>query len=632
MKNKNYYLLTAMAVLFSFSLFAQTEEERAKIIANYDLGLLKQMEIEAAENYLKEKQEAIEAAERNGWPVSYEKEGGGRGEIMRILPDGTPIYYETDNKNGTITIRADRLHPGGDSGLDLDGEEMLVGVWDGGAPRGTHELFEGRTTYMEGGSGFDNHATHVTGTIIGTGEVQSGNAIGTAPAASSINYNFNNALSEIIAATPEYGLLVSNHSYGVPADGGNGPALPVIWLGKYEGEARAWDSFLYSSPYMLMVKSAGNARNTAHNNQGDGGFDLLTTNANSKNNLVVAATWQVLNYTGPSSVPMSPFSSWGPTDDGRVKPDISAKGVNVFSAVAASDTSYNGNYSGTSMSAPSVSGAALLLQQHYNNEKGEFMRSSTLRGLIIHTANEAGLHPGPDYRFGWGLMNTERAAEVISNDGVTSYISEVPVEDGSGFTITGTAVPGERLVASITWTDMPGAVNNGGIDDDTPALVNDFDIRVTDSDGEVFYPWILDHHNFAAAATTGDNYRDNVEKIEIDNPEGIYTINVSHKGSLVGNMVVSIIISGIQDATLGSPDNHLARISVFPNPASDVLNIHAGEQISHIEIMNMLGQSMGVYKADSNTTQLNISDLKTGAYFVRVTIDNASKVYKFLKK
>src|SRR5690606_29796690 len=189
---------------------------------------------------------------------------------------------------------------------NLDGEDMVVGVWDGGLVREGHQLLEGRASQQDGGA-LSAHATHVTGTIIGSEAFQGGNAKGMAPMAETVNYSFDGVESEIIGAVNDFGLLVSNHSYGVPGD-----EVPAWYLGKYEQSAAFWDNVLYNLPYHLMVKSAGNARNTPHNNQGDGGFDILTGNANSKNNLVVAASFQVNNYSGPSSVSMSAFSSWGP--------------------------------------------------------------------------------------------------------------------------------------------------------------------------------------------------------------------------------------------------------------------------------------------------------------------------------
>src|SRR5690606_27100257 len=168
------------------------------------------------------------------------------------------------------------------------------------------------------------------------------------------------------------------------------------------------------------------------------------------------------------------------------------------------------------MAAPSVAGAIILLQQHYNDLNSEFMRASSLKGLVIHTADETGLHPGPDYRCGWGLINTERAAEVISNDGNTAHIMELTLNEGETLQFAGTAVAGQRVVATICWTDRAGTVLPGQNEDqDDPRLVNDLDLRVIDGSNTTFMPWILDHHNFPAAATNGDNYRDNVEKIEI---------------------------------------------------------------------------------------------------------------------
>jgi len=624
------------AAVFSLNAFAQTPQEREQIKSNYDLNYLNQLRVQIESDYENQRQRALEQATLNGWLETYEFEEAGVGFLIDVI-DGQPVYYETMNRGAGITARVDRVHTGGTSGLNLNGENMLVGVWDGGLVREAHQLLEGRAVHIDTETQLSSHATHVTGTVIGSEAFQAGNAIGMAPQAESINYSFRvgSDAAEVLAAITNVGLLVSNHSYGVPPDGGSGPALPVYVLGKYTGSSRLWDQIQFGAPYYLPVWAAGNARNTAHNNQADGGFDILTNQAVSKNNLVVAATFQVLNYVNQSSVAMSSFSSWGPTDDGRIKPDISAKGVNTFSSTATSNASY-ANFSGTSMAAPSVAGAILLLQQHYNELNAQFMRSSTLRGLVLHTADEAGSAPGPDYRFGWGLINIERAAEIISNDGSTSHILELTIQDGQSIEITGNAVPGERLVSSITWLDKQGNVIPGTtIDDDTPMLINDLDLRVFDESQNVSMPWVLDHLNFTAPATNGDNFRDNIEKVEIDNPDGEYLIRVSHKGALDGGeQAVSVILSGfeITDVTLGTPSNALLQASIFPNPANNELNVQALTQISDIEIINLLGQSMRTYEVNANSTKLDISNLKTGTYFIRVTIDNVSKVYKFIKR
>src|SRR5699024_5894036 len=153
---------------------------------------------------------------------------------------------------------------------------------------------------------------------------------------------------------------------------------------------------------------------------------------NSKNNITVGSIHGVFNYTDPKFVRLSSFTNFGPTDDGRIKPDITAKGHNVYSAVAANDTIY-GVMNGTSMAAPSVTGGVALLQQHANEENGDFYRSATIRGLIAHTATKAGAEGNPNYRDGWGIMNVAGAVDVITNNGDSTLIKETKLTQGENY-------------------------------------------------------------------------------------------------------------------------------------------------------------------------------------------------------
>src|SRR5690554_2906204 len=537
--NKTFLLFFCVLFLSINFVFAQTEDERARIISHYDLQRLKQLEQEYDKAFKSERAEAIRLAAIYGWQEEIKLSNGGVAILVGVFDDGTPKYYQTHNRGAGITTRANRVHTGGSAGLNLNGENMLGGVWDGGRTRATHLLLQNRVTQMDNPSSLSSHATHVSGTMIGTGDVVNGAAKGMAPAAELIAYDFLNDESEMTAAAAT-GLLVSNHSYGL-----NIEQLPLWRIGYYDNNARNLDNIVYNAPYYLPVCSAGNDRQSGQN-PGDGGYDYLTDKSVSKNSIVTAAVYQVSNYTSPSSVVMSAFSSWGPTDDGRIKPDISGKGVNTYSSTANSNSSYS-SYSGTSMASPNIAGSLLLLQQHYNNTNGFYMLSSTLRGLALHTADEAGGAPGPDYRFGWGLLNTEKAAEVITNNGIASVIIEEQLAQDEVYTFSVQADGINDLVASITWTDPAGTSPQAGINDlDTPMLVNDLDLRVSNDGGNTFYPWKLNPVTPGAAATNGDNIVDNIEKIEIPNASGEYIIRVSHKEILTNNtQAFSLIVTGI---------------------------------------------------------------------------------------
>lgn len=545
------------------------------------------------------------------------------------IHDGMPVYFVTDNLGSGTTIRVNHLYSGGSLGLNLHGQNMTGGVWDGGSVRTTHQEFNGKVFSLDAGA-INNHATHVAGTFFAAGS--NPNLRGIANQAYGLSYDWNNDLSEMTLEAIN-GLLVSNHSYG--------PSISSEWLfGAYDSRASQVDQLANTAPFYTIVKSAGNDRNDFTNPIISGqlsakfGYDLLKGWSNSKNIIVVGAVNDVPNYFGSSSVMMSAFSSWGPTDDGRIKPDIVAKGVNVVSPTSISDTS-SGSLQGTSMSSPAVSGACLLLQQHYFNVFSNHMRSSTLRGLINHTADEAGPAIGPDYEFGWGLLNAKTAAElIISKASNNAIIDELTLLSSNTYSRSFSSTGNDALMISISWND-PAATNfnNGIVDPNVSYLVNDLDVRVI-KDGEIFYPWTLNPSEaWMPASRNQDNFRDNFEKIQIDNPNGVYQIQVTHKGNLVGGQqVFSLIVSG-PNVSLSNDDFAIKSFAIYPNPTFGILNIQLDDELeAEYEIYDIQGRNILNSFIHNGNSEVNVEGLSNGVYLIKVTQGKTTSTKRFIKK
>ena len=480
--------------------------------------------------------------------------------LIRIMPSGLPEYYMTHNLLASQNVGTSRLRPRANLALNLTGKNMLIGVWDSGSTNVEHQEFGNRITIKDN-IPFDDHGTHVAGTIAASGV--NPQARGMAYEAQIFAYEFNNDNAEMSVEASE-GLIISNHSYGLRTGwdvnaSGTGwqwfgdPSVSNVFdyrFGFYDAaNSRVWDDIAFNAPYYLIVKSAGNDRTDVGDGTRppDGPYDCLEPKSVAKNILTIGAVEHLAgNYTGPNDVVMSDFSSWGPTDDGRIKPDLSAIGVDVFSALSGGVSVY-GLLSGTSMSAPNVTGSLALLQEyHAQLYSGNYMRSATIKALAIHTVNEAGANPGPDYEYGWGLLAVDKAANIITrNDGDNYMIKELNLIENDSIVFKVNADGSAPLVATICWTDLPGSPAPISLNPTRLMLVNDLDMRIYDENDNVFLPWILNPANPSAAATKGDNFRDNVEKIEITAPAaGEYTIVIKHKNELRnGNQNFSLVVS-----------------------------------------------------------------------------------------
>lgn len=544
---KNFYIskisfcLRFFLLLFSFSVIGQTEEQKRTLLEQYDIPKIKQLQAELSEKAKIEKEKAVFSAKANQWEVFKRNSDGSIDELMGLFPDGSPKYFSINNINAAISTRANQLHSSGGLGLNLNGQGMIGGVWDGGPVRTSHQEYGGRisvgdeTTELNGNS---FHATHVTGTVGAAGV--DADAKGMAFQATVKTFDWTQDEAEVLGEI-ENGLLLSNHSYGTRLLN-----VPSWYAGAYSQDALEWDLIHYVSPYYLMVVAAGNDGNIVNEDPTTVDFDKLTGNKNGKNNLVVAngQDAEIDSNGNLISVNINSASSEGPTDDLRIKPDITGNGTGVYSTNSGGDEEYS-SLSGTSMASPNVMGTLLLLQQHHNNLYQKFMKSATLKGLACHTADDAG-NPGPDPVFGWGLLNAKNAANAISNNGLNTWISEESLTQNQVYTKTIKSIAGQPLVATICWTDIPGIANNGDLNDPTPAIIHDLDIRITQG-STTFYPWRLQADATQVALRNADNFVDTVETIAIDNANGgDYTITISHKGTLqTNNQDYSLIISGI---------------------------------------------------------------------------------------
>ena len=493
-------------------------------------------------------------AEAHNVPMSFRDSKGNYVYLIGVDEFGLPVYRTTFNAGGAITTGVTALRTGGPLGLNLEGEGMVVGIWDNSLVK-DHAEFADRLLSRQG-TELSDHTTHVTGTLIAGGLDPA--AKGMAPAAEASVWDFINDDAEMasLAKPDQTSLLFSNHSYGIvlgflqDADGWSWTGNSSIStnedyrFGFYSSKSRTIDQIAFNAPYYTIVWAAGNDRSDsgdgshpADGNRGTG-YDCIGPEGVAKNNITVGAVLKVSDYTGPSSVVMSNFSSWGPTDDGRIKPDLVGAGVSIYSTSVTSGADSYMFSQGTSMAAPNVTGSLMLLQELYRDlHAGNFMKAATLKALAIHTAKEAGLNPGPDYNFGWGLLDVGAAGEVLlAQDQESTLILENTLLNNEAYDFDFEPLSNTKVTATIVWTDPPGSPVSPQLDPSELMLVNDLDIRIFDAGGTEVLPWTLNPGNPSGAAVKGDNIRDNVEKIEFDLPEPrLYTLRVSHKGQLQNN-------------------------------------------------------------------------------------------------
>ncbi len=526
-------------------------------------------------------------------PVSFNLENNGVCVFDGYGHNNQPQFICTcNNIDAAKTIGTNQLWPGGLPGLNLSGAGLnKLALWDGGSARTTHHELIGRIQVLDSPNAMSNHTTGVIGNLMASGinPLVKGMAYQTQVR----NWNFSNDNAEIIGAATS--LFLSNHSYGSTVAwqyiGGSwywyGDSVLNTtrdWkFGYYDNRSRIWDSVMVANPYYLMVKAAGNDRgsgvapgtthyywngsawalsNTTRDSAGP--YDCMATFGCAKNILTIGAASVLPNgYAGPSSVNILSYSSWGPTDDGRIKPDLVAASGNILSTGSANDSAY-ATLGGTSMATPNVSGSLLLLQQYHQQLKGRYMRNATLKTLAIHTADRCKNALGPNYECGWGLPNMPKAAHCIS-DSVNNTLAELSLNNNDTFSSWIYTNGSDTVKSTIGWTDPKGITHAPAYNDTSLQLVNDLDLRLLNTTGSIIrFPFVLNPANPALAATTGDNFRDNIEQVFATGlSAGFYRLRVTHKSQLLAQNAqqYALLLSGaLCEPMIGSGNIILSNI------------------------------------------------------------------------
>ena len=467
------------------------------------------------------------------------------GDIIRVRIDGSKIL-DIANMNGVSWIEkyvqpvilndvAANITNVYDvrNTYGLTGSGQIVAVADTGLDTGVdnhgvngdiHLDFDNRVTFFNyyGSSPDDRngHGTHTTGSVAGNGSKSGGQYKGIAPEANIIsqglgddagsNTLYFSSLTQIFQDAYDYDARIHSNSWG--SDVG----------GDYTSLSQETDQFTWNNKDFLIVFAAGNV-----------GVSGINSPGTAKNAITVGASENYRPSFGTSADninEIADFSSIGPTEDNRIKPDVVAPGTYIASTKSSLPVN-TGDYiymSGTSMATPLTAGTVALIRQYYVENESISPSAALLKATLISGAANLSL---PSSAQGWGRVDIEQSLFPASPR-IMRYHDDIslniPESWNISYYVNDTS---ETLKITLVWTDAPAATYAD------PTLVNNLDLTVTGPGGTYYGNGALDIVN-------------NVEQVELSSPPvGLYTIKVNGTNIPEGPQPFALVISGALDVT-----------------------------------------------------------------------------------
>ncbi|WP_319506852.1 PGF-pre-PGF domain-containing protein [uncultured Methanolobus sp.] len=529
----------------------------------------------------------------------------------------------------------------------LNGSGQIVGIADTGLDTGVnnssmHADLRGRILSIidtsNDGSAADQagHGTHVAGSVLGNGSLSGGNYSGMAPEAELVFQAIGNGgdyiyppddLNDLFQEAYILGARIHTNSWGSDANG------------EYTDYSQDVDQFVWDHPDMLILFSAGNS-GVDDNSDGVIDEDSIGGPATAKNCFTVGASendrgesfglglyqnwgsgsWLSLypvnpikdDYMANNSGGIAAFSSRGPTDDGRIKPDVVAPGTFIASTRSSVGSTsgwgvINDDYlymGGTSMATPITAGSAALVREYYNevenlsSPSAALLKATLINGALNLTPGQYGtgstqeISDRPDYSQGWGRVDIENSIYPQYPKTIEYFDNPEPLNLSDSWNVSYDVLyTSEPLKVTLVWTDFPGTPIV------YPQLVNNLDLVVNGPCGTYYGNGVPDTVN-------------NVEGVELIEPvAGTYTITVNGTDVPNGPQNFSLVLSYGHDSSYMYPEhdsytiNSTTEVYINLTHADGIDPNTINMTIDNSEILNSLESISGGYKVKNLTAQ-----------------------------